>query len=148
MGDKLLKKIFLLSLVLVNILFAIPTKQLIDTLVEEIKPERVGLSSNILTVIQNPFVVVKTSDKGLKSTTVKRYSHSSDYTKHRVHFKLYATLNKSAKINNRWIPLNGKLSRYTLKKITKQYVVMQKGTSKPIMVYLNRKNKKINLMTK
>ena len=126
-------------------LLAIPNKQLINTLVEEIKPQRVGLTSNTLAVIRNPFVLLKTSDKGIKSTTIKRYSHSSNYTKKRVYFKLYATLTK---INNRWVPLNGKLSRYTLKKITKQYVVMQKGTSKPITVYLNSKNKKINLMTK
>lgn len=143
-----MKKIFLLSLALISIIYAIPNKALINTLVEEIKPQRVGLNPNTLAVIKNPFVTIKTSDKGVKGTVVKRYSHGRSYTKHKVRFKLYATLNKSAKINNRWIPLHGKLSRYTLKKITKQYVVMQKGSSKPITVYLNSKNKKINLMTK
>lgn len=147
MGDKLLNRFFLLFIVIMTIVWAIPNKQLVNTLVEEIKPDRIGLNPNTLAGIRNPFVLIKTSDKALKSKLVKRYSQSR-YIKPKVHFKLYATLNKSAKINNRWVALNGKLHRYTLKQITKEYVVMQKGSAKPITIYLNRKNKKINLMTK
>ena len=148
MGDKLLKKVLLICLFIISSLFAIPTKERINTLVEQIKPPRTGLSHKTLSVIKNPFIIIKTSTKGLKKGRKKVYSRSYNYSKRRIHFKLYATLNKSAKINNRWIALNSKLSNYTLRKITKEYVVMQKGNSKPIMVYLNSKNKKIHLMTK
>lgn len=143
-----MKYIVIISLLSFTLLLAVPTKQDINTLVEEIKPARLGLSHQKLSLLRNPFIKVKKGSKDLKQSISKSYSYSSHYRSRKVHFKLYATLNKSAKINNRWILLGQKLSGYRLKKITKLFVIMQKGDSKPVTVYLNSKNKKINLMTK
>ena len=135
---------------------SVPTRESINTLVENIKPPRVGLSQKTLSVLKNPFIYKRKASKNGKTTTQssRRFkanvykSSSHSYTKRVRSFKLYATLNKSAKINNRWINLNKKIGSYTLKTITKNYVTLQKGTAKPITVYLNSKNKNINLLTK
>ncbi len=135
---------------------AVPTKESINTLVENIKPPRTGLAQKTLSVIKNPFVyklktskdgkVIKRKSSRVKGNIYKSTNHS--YSQRVRSFKLYATLNKSAKINHKWIDLNKKIGSYTLKTITKTYVTLQKGTAKPITVYLNRKNKNINLLTK
>ena len=160
MGDKLLKKALIILVVSVNILFAsIPTKESINTLVEDIKPPRTGLEYKSLVKLRNPFLfrkpdkvksskdesgkIVKTTVKGkvIKKRTYRR-------SKRVKTFKLYAILNKSAKINEKWVNLNRKYGKYTLQKITKAYVTLQKGTDKPITVYLNSKNQNIKLLTK
>ncbi len=145
-----MKKLLLISTLFLSYLLAIPSKEGIDQLVEEIKPSRVGVSQQSIKVIHNPFIMVKTVKE--KDGTLKKVSSKTrgSYARRsgRVYFKLYATLNKSAKINHKWIPLNGKINGYTLKEVTKQYVTLQKGLSKPVTVYLNKKNKKIRLQTK
>ena len=147
-----MKKILILSSLSLCILFAVPQKEAIDQLVEQIKPPRVGVSEQTISVIKNPFVFVKvTKDKkGTVKKVTAKVRHRSTYRGSSYHksFKLYATLNKSAKINHRWIPLNGKINGYTLKGVSKQFVTLQRGSAEPIKVYLNTKNKNINLMTK
>jgi hypothetical protein len=129
-----------------------PTKDHIDQLVEQIKPPRSGVSQKVISVLKNPFIMIKlTKDaKGNIKKVTSKIRHRSSYSRssRKRSFRLYATLNKSAKINHRWIPLNGKISGYTLKNVTKQFVTLQKGTAKPIKVFLNTKNKNIKLMTK
>lgn len=151
-----MKKLLTVLLISTFAWASVPTKESINTLVENIKPPRTGLSQQTLSVIKNPFVykrkttkdgkIIKQKSSRLSGRAYKSSSHS--YTQRVRRFKLYATLNKSAKINNRWINLNKKIGSYTLKTIAKTYVTLQKGTAKPITVYLNSKNKNINLLTK
>ncbi len=149
MGDKLLKKL-LTTLLLSTFAMANSgvTTDWIDKMVEEIKPPRIGTSMREISRLKNPFILLnKVSKKGKKSAKRSYKWVAKTHTRHRS-FRLSATLNKSAKINNRWYPLNSKIGSYKLTKISQEYVVLVKGHAKPLTVYLNHKNKKIKLKTK
>ena len=155
-----MKKELLVLTISTSFLFAsIPTEAFINNLVKEIQPLRQGLVYKTLNSIKNPFLFVKpstvkiTKDESgnvvktkIKGAVIKK--SSATRRSRIVRFKLYATLNNSAKINNRWIDLNKKIGSYTLKKVTKAFVTLQKGSAKPITVYLNSSNKNIKLLTK
>ena len=149
MGDKLLKK---LLLILLFSAFALAnsgvTTEWIDKMVEEIKPPRVGVSKGEISHLKNPFMLIKKATKKSKKGRASTYKWvSKTGTKHH-NFRLMATLNKSAKINNRWYAINSKIGGYKLTKITQDYVVLVKPKRKPLKVYLRQKNRKIKLKTK
>ncbi len=146
-----MKKLTLILIVLLQALGAEDINSVwIDNMVEEIKPSRKGVDTALLERLKNPFIMVKevkTKEGKIVKVVTKGKYRARGY-RGAMRFKLYATMNRSAKINNRWYQLNKKINGYTLKKITKEYVTLQKGNREPINVYLHNKNKKIKILTK
>lgn len=149
MGDKLLKTLFLLLLVSSAFLYANTSRNWIDKMVADIKPDRPGLNANLLQGLKNPFVQ-KVSKQKTGTTQSVRYKRGQKKThKHFVtKFKLMATLNSSAKINNRWYKLNQKIGKFTLRKITKNYVILKKNKNMSIKVNLNRSKNHLKMTVK
>ena len=153
MGDKLLKKLLIIITLLGGTIYADINMRLINQKVEEIKPSRVGMNHQKLSLLVNPFIKIKSKeDKTLKGETKKVTTRTRTFTTMRksrkTYFRLYATMNRSAKINGRWVTLGNKISGYTLLKIAKDSVVLQKGNKKSVEISLTRKNRKIKLLTK
>lgn len=150
MGDKLLKKLILTLLISAEFLLANAnvSTEWIDTMVSEIQPQRMGVSSKTIAHLKNPFIMItKETKKNAKKARRIYQKAASSSARHR-NYRVSATLNKSAKINNRWYHLNSKIGAYKLTKVTQDYVILSKGKMKPLMIYLNHKNKKIQLKTK
>jgi len=144
MGDKLLRKYFLFFIPFFILHATDYSTQWIDKAVEEIRPPRVGVEEQVLQKINNPFVYGITKDKIVikKKVTFKKSKYQT-----KSNFRVTAILNKSAKINNRWVRIGKRISGYTLSQINKEYVILQKADKKPIKVYINRKNRRIKLNT-
>jgi len=137
MGHKLLIKTFILSIVIVEMLFASTDIEMIDKLVKDIKKERIGLSKADAKSAKNPFV--KAIKMRQNSKPVKKYKKK----KYNKRFSLNAIVNNKAKINYKWYSINSTLNGYKVIKIENNYVVLKRG-NRTIYLYLKYpKNKNI-----
>ncbi|SFP13288.1 hypothetical protein [Hydrogenimonas thermophila] len=137
MGYKLLIKIFLLSILTVEAVFALTDIERIDKLVKDIKKERIGLSKTDAKKAKNPFVKAVQKRQELKH--VKKYKKR----KYNKRLSLKAIVNNRAKINYKWYSHNSTINGYKIIKISNDYVVLKRG-NRTIYLYLkNKKNKNI-----
>jgi len=127
----------------------------VDQKIEEIKPQRHGISSSSIRSLKSPFIVVKSeSDGKAKSGSIKKVSGD---TKKELPIKkdmskepltLQIVLNSSALINGKWYKENAKVrGYYTLTEIQSNSVVLQ-GKKKKIKLFIAQKNKNLNISTK
>ena len=147
-----MKTLLLLSLVTATLGAQNVSTEWIEKQVEEIKPARLGASDAQIMALKNPFILLEEAPATVQATEKLRAkkTYQSTATKSRyIHaFVLNATLNNSAKINNKWYVLNATVGSYTLKQIKKDHIMLQRGQERPIAVYMHTKNKNIQLTTK
>ncbi len=108
---------------------------LIDNLVNKIKEKRQGLSPIVITNTPNPFIDEKTLKKEVKKV--------STFKQKRLVLRLYAILDKRAKINGRWYRIGSKLYGYRLVKTDplKGYVVLLRK-NRVLRLFVQHKRKK------
>ena len=123
----------------------------VDQKIEEIKPQRQGLSSRALSRLKNPFVLLKSGTTG-KGTATKAPSASTGLRPVKKDMSgapltLQAVMNTSALINNKWYKENAKVREYKLTQIKNGYVVLE-SKKKKLRLFIARKNKNLNISTK
>jgi hypothetical protein len=139
-GDEILKKNFLLSIVFIN--FSIlntwaqstQTKGLseYDNLFSQISAKRLGVNSEKISRTKNPFVIVHQNVTSKDGNTTKPQQ---------ITYTLYAIFEKRAKINKHWYKINDTIGYYKLKKI-KQNSVLLLSTSEKKELFLRKDNEK------
>jgi hypothetical protein len=128
----------------------------VDQKIEEIKPQRNGMSNNRLASIKSPFIIVKKeikdSDKkaiAAKDSNAKKDDKNSplkrDMSKEPL--TLQIVLNSSALINGKWLKENEKTRGYTLTQIQSSYVVLERKKKK-IKLFISQKSDNLNISTK
>lgn len=90
--------------------------QWIDEQIKAIKPPRVGLKSSNLVKIKDPFIFTKSTTSIKKKSSSRKVHHASSHKKRYSLKKLHLsmTMNKSAKINNKWYKIGDKIHGYTI----------------------------------
>ena len=128
----------------------------IDQKIEEIKPQRSGLSASTLATLKSPFIVilpkVKKTDGGTKSEVVKSTTDTKELIPTRKDMSrepltLQIVLNSSALINGKWLKENDTFRGYTLAQIQSNHVVLERKNKK-IKLFIAQKSKNINISTK
>ena len=125
----------------------------VDQKIEEIKPQRHGISNSAIKSLKNPFIIVKEKDDGKKVAKAKvpvdkniiKKPVKKDMSKEP--FTLQMVLNTTAYINGKWYKENAIVRGYTLTKIQSDHVVLQ-YKKKSIKLFIAQKNKNLNISTK
>ena len=128
----------------------------VDQKIEEIKPQRNGMSNSRLASIKSPFIIVKkeVKDDGKKTKVVKTSNGKKedknsplkkDMSKEPL--TLQMVLNSSALINGNWLKENEKTRGYTLTQIQSSYVVLERKKKK-IKLFISQKTDNLNISTK
>jgi len=126
----------------------------VDQKIEEIKPQRHGVSSARIASLKNPFIYVRPEGKGKGKTgaVVKKASSETkevavkkDMSKEPL--TLQIVLNSSALINGKWYKENAVVRGYTLTEIQSNSVVLQRKKKK-IKLFIAQKNKNLKISTK
>ncbi|WP_200764098.1 hypothetical protein [Nitrosophilus alvini] len=136
MGNKLL--IAVIVSVMSVCVFADSEMTKIDSLIEKIKKERMGLEVNELKKTKDPFYY----DKEYAKERIKKLKKK----RKGPYFRLYAILNNKAKINRKWYRLGDKISGYKLVKISQTKVKLRRG-NRTVTLFIPRKNRKIKIRT-
>ena len=128
----------------------------VDQKIDEIKPQRKGMSNSRLASLKNPFIIIKKEVKdGDKKTTVAKTSKISKDDKNsplkkdmsKEPLTLQMVLNSSALINGNWLKENEKTRGYTLTQIQSGYVVLERKKKK-IKLFIAQKTDNLNISTK
>ena len=126
----------------------------VDQKVEEIKPQRHGLSHSSLATLKSPFIVIKDKPKESASGPVvltkgpdgkDLVPTKRDMSKEPL--TLQIVLNSSALINGKWLRENDKFRGYKLTQIQNDHVVLERK-SKKIKLFIAQKSDNINISTK
>jgi len=129
----------------------------VDQKIEEIKPQRNGLSSSTLATLKSPFIVVipKPKDDGkskpkaavnnVKTDAKNLLPTKKDMSKEPL--TLQIVLNSSALINGKWLKENDSFRGYKLSQIQSNHVVMERKNKK-IKLFIAQKSDNINISTK
>ena len=125
----------------------------VDQKIEEIKPQRQGISTAAIKSLKNPFIIIKEKDDGKKVVKAKgpidkniiKKPVKKDMSKEP--FTLQMVLNTTAYINGKWYKENATVRGYTLTKIQSDHVVLQ-YKKKSIKLFIAQKNKNLNISTK
>ena len=130
-----MKTLFIMLVLILAVNLSANELQWVDEQIEAIKPPRSGMEVKALTKIKDPFIFLLDKKVKKKDTKAKRYTKAS-YKKSskRVNnymlnkrFRLSITINKTARINNKWYKLGDNLSGYKIAKIDASSVVLTKG---------------------
>ncbi len=137
MGDEILKNIVLIlcfSSIILSSSFAKETNFVdmseYETLFAEISDKRVGVSSEEIKKVKNPFIfkiVHKTEDGEIADIKVETI------------YNLYAILGDKVKINDSWYSINDQLGYYKLSKI-KQNSVLLSSASETKELFIRKQN--------
>ena len=128
----------------------------VDQKIEEIKPQRNGMSNSRLASIKSPFIIVKkeVTDDGKKTKVVKASDAKKDEKNSPLKkdmskepLTLQMVLNSSALINGNWLKENEKTRGYTLTQIQSSYVVLERKKKK-IKLFISQKTDNLNISTK
>ena len=109
----------------------------IDQLIEKVKVKRVGLSSEEIKKLKNPFI----SEKKLKKI-IKKAKTPKKTAKKRVYYKLYSIFNNRAKINGRWYRLGSKVGSYRLVSIGSDSVLLR-NKYRQLRLFLSKRKRKL-----
>ena len=149
MGDKILKKLLLLTaftvlLVQATVESKIESKistnnevnvQKYDTIFEQISKKRVGPSDKELSRLTTPFV----------DRTVLKIIKDKNATKPKpIVLKLYGIFDDKANINKKWYKIRSKVYSYRLVKIKNSSVILKRKRKK-LELFLRKKNDKIQI---
>jgi hypothetical protein len=135
--------------------FAVYANELswVNEQVEAIKPSRLGMSSNSLATIEDPFIFLKknTSEDKKSSTSKTVVSNSTIKTVQQHRQKQVLTLglilNSSAMINQKWYQKGDKISGYKIEEIHPGSVLLSKNkkhlllSTKSVSTNIKFKNK-------
>lgn len=125
----------------------------VDKKIEEIKPQRHGLSSASIASLKNPFIIIRPEGKknGAKGGAVPKKGPTDKAPAKKdmsgAPLSLQMVLNSSALINGKWYKENTKVRGYTLTQIQNNSVVLE-GKKKKIKLFIAQKNKNLNISTK
>ena len=159
MGDNILMKTQLLTAIfLSSVLYAADANMSwVDQKIEEIKPQRKGISGRYISSLKNPFIRIKSESKdGSKKGALSKTSTTTGKEKKEVPEKrdmsqgpltLQMVLNSSALISGKWYKENAKVKGYTLVEIQNNSVVLQ-GKKKKLKLFIAQKSKNLNISTK
>ncbi len=146
-----MKKLILISILLVATNMLANELAWVDEQVEAIKPPREGISNKDISKLKDPFIFLhaKKAKKRTRSP-YRRYSKSSSKKQVLTHLSkisLDAVLNKSALINGKWYQEGEKVYSYKLEKVNHQSILLTRG-KKQILLSTESKNKNLKFNNK
>ena len=127
-----MKIIFLFMLSVIFISINADELSWVDTQIEAILPNRVGIDKSSITKVKNPFIFLlknKSSKKknSFKSNSTKKYHKKKRVLKHRrKRLILDAIMNNSALINGKWYKLGETINSYKIVKIEQNSIFLTK----------------------
>ena len=134
-----MKKLLLLSLLpLIPVALVANTVNhaTINKQITEIKPPRKGVSTVDVLRVNSPFILLRKSKDGVKTTyAVKREVKLAP-------LKLESSINKNVKINGKWYKEGDRVRQYTIVNVSAAEVLL-KSKTKELKLFLNQKNDKI-----
>lgn len=147
MGDKILKKLFLLPFVLnFTLLNGYDDISWVNAQIEAIKPKRKGVSNYEINMIKDPFIFLEQKDtkeeKKNKIITKKVKTHSPVIIRQASPaptFKLYAIMNRTALINRKWYKEGAIIQGFKLVKVTYKEVILKRGKEVITLTTLSKK---------
>ena len=125
----------------------------VDQKIEEIKPQRHGISNSAIKSLKNPFIIIKGNNDGTKVAKTKGPTDKNIIKKpvkkdmSKEPFTLQMVLNSTAYINGKWYKENAIVRGYTLTKIQSDHVVLQ-YKKRSIKLFIAQKNKNLKISTK
>lgn len=148
-----MKKLIILIFVTLTLNISASELSWVNEQIEAIKPPRKGASRLDIATVKNPFIFTKEKkNKSEKkpstySKSARTYKSSSSSKKRlskksTPKIKIDAIMNKSVLINGKWYKLNTKFKKYTISKISKDYIIL---TYKKAKLILSTKSKNSNL---
>jgi len=142
-----MKKLILISILLVTTNMLANELAWVDEQVEAIKPPREGISNKNISKLKDPFIFLhaKKAKKRTRSP-YRRYSKKRVLT-HSSKISLDAILNKSALINGKWYQENEKVYGYKLEKVNPQSILLTRG-KKQILLSTETKSKNLKFNNK
>ena len=124
----------------------------IDQKIEEIKPQRQGLSSTVIHGLKSPFVVIRAESKGpstgvgaVSASAPKMTEPAKDMSQEPL--TLQAVLNSSALINGAWHKESASIRGYTLVEVKNDHVTLERKNKK-LKLFIAQKSKNLNISTK
>jgi hypothetical protein len=117
----------------------------VDEQIEAIKPPRSGMQSKELAKIKDPFIYLS-KGKIKKKQTKRKYKKTTKKRKQAVFnnkFRLSMTMNKMARINDKWYKLDDNISGYKIAKIDVSFVLLTKD-KKNFLLSTHSKNRNLN----
>ncbi len=103
--------------------------------IDAIIPNRVGLDSNTISKLKDPFIFLNKNRPTVKKTSSKKYRAKKSYSKKiykskRKRLILDAIINKSALISGTWYKLGQTINGYKITDITADSVLLSKNNKK------------------
>jgi len=156
-GDIILIKTYVISLLLLTLNLNSTELQWVDEQIDAIKPLRVGLKLSDVSVLRDPIIFIeqkkeetvgksnfKTKSKKIvkRKKTYRSYSKTSSKSKINYktiqNFKLEAIINNSALISGKWYKLNDKIKTFKISEIDRTTVLLMKKGKNIILSTSNR----------
>ena len=141
-----MKTIFISLLLLIVVNLSANELKWVDEQIEAIKPPRSGMKVKELAKVKDPFIYLSKSGKIKKTYTKRKYKKSSKKRRQIVlnnKFHLSMTMNKTARINDKWYKLGEKISGYKIAKIDSSFVLLTKN-KKNFLLSTHSKNTNLN----
>ena len=124
----------------------------VDEQIEAIKPARVGVSSNEISKLKDPFIFLHKKEE--KETSKGKDKLSNSYSKYkkiakrkRVYFRLDAILNTSAMINGKWYKQGSYIYGYKVAQVNRKTVLLT-SKNKSLLLSTEKRSKKIKINNK
>jgi|GEM_PF-1465223 len=137
-----MKKV-LIFFILASSLFANESlMQQIDSIVEIISQPRVTVEKSQVNQLKDPFIKQRVQTEN-GETLVVTVAQSTTPSYKRAHFTLEAIVNKSAKINNRWIAKGDTIDGFVLEDIGTNFAKLSYQNFYTKVLYLNKANENI-----
>ena len=142
-----MKTIFISLLLLLVVNLSADELKWVDEQIEAIKPPRSGMQSKELAKIKDPFIFLSSAkSKSTKKYKKSKYKKSSKKKKRALlnsRFRLAMTMNKTARINDKWYKLGDSISGYKIAKIDSSFVLLTKD-KKNFLLSTHSKNTNLN----
>jgi len=143
-----MKKLLILTLLLVSTHLLANELAWVDEQVEAIKPPRKGIATREISKIKDPFIYLHKKAKKRTRSSYRRYSKSASkkqIQRYSSKLSLEAILNKSALINGKWYKEGEKVYGYKLEKVNLQSVLLTRGKKQILLSTMSKsKNLKFN----
>ncbi len=140
-----MKTIFISLLLLLVVNLSADELKWVDEQIEAIKPPRSGMKVKELSKIKDPFIYLS-KGKVKKKYRRTKYKKSSKKRKQAVlnkKFRLSMTMNRMARINNKWYKLGDNIAGYKIAKIDASFVMLTKD-KKNFLLSTHSKNTNLN----
>ncbi len=127
-----MKTLLLMLILFTSYAFCSDELSWVDEQVEAIKPSRIGMDYSTLTKLSNPFIFLDRSDKKEQKSSVQRLLTTNSAPKsielkvQKQVLSLFAILNSSAMINQKWYKKGDEVNGYTIQEIYPKSVLLSK----------------------